>query len=417
MPSSPKLDLRQIRLRDRYLSDYPNTIYGLGEWRRYDNGVWPTIPELLIRREIQESVMTQRKVAVKVDNGLINSLYNLIKAHRFIRDDQFDRDKGLLVFDDCTLDFLTGERRGHLPENYRTVKLPFAYDPDATSDCWLKFLLDVVGEQVAVFLQEFAGYSITGLTKYEIAVWLYGPPGGGKSTFISGLESMLGTQCGVLGLSDIETSNFGLTNLPGKTLVISTEQPAHFIKSAHVVNALISGERVTIDRKFRDPVTFASQCKILWAMNELPRVDDKGAGIFRRVKLVHFPAIEEAKRDPRIKEEIQLSGMAILNWARVGLQRLLERGRFEIPDVVQAATEHYRINNDIPRMFVEERCEADSTERIQAQKLYETYREWCSDTGHKPLASPRFSEEMQRLGFHKVKIGNVYYRGLKLSAS
>ncbi|HTG95767.1 MAG TPA: phage/plasmid primase, P4 family [Pyrinomonadaceae bacterium] len=416
MPSSPKLDLRQIRLRDRYLADYPNTIYGLGEWRRYDNGVWPVVHELLIRREIQESVMGQRQVAIKVDNALINSLYNLIKAHRFISDSQFDRDKGLLIFDDCTLDFLTGERRGHLPENYRTSKLPFAYDPDATSDCWLKFLFEVVGEEVANFLQEFAGYAITGLTKYEIAVWLYGPPGGGKSTFITGLESMLGAQCGVLGLSDIETSNFGLTNLPGKTLVISTEQPAHFIKSAHIVNALISGERVTVDRKFRDPVTFASQCKILWAMNELPRVDDKGAGIFRRVKLVHFPSIDENKRDPRVKEEIQVSGMAILNWARIGLQRLLQRGRFQIPDVVQAATEHYRINNDIPRMFVEERCEADSTGKIQAQTLYEMYREWCSDTGHKPLASPRFSEEMQRLGFHKVKIGNVYYRGLKLRA-
>ena len=414
MPQSPKLDLRQLRLRDRYLSDYPNTIYGLGEWRRYDKGIWPMLHDLAIRKEIQESVSTQRKVVIKVDNSLINSIYNMVKAFTFTRDDQFDRDKNLLVFDDCTLDFLTGERKGHLPENYRTVKLPFVYDADATSDYWQRFLSDVVTEEVALFLQEFAGYAITGLTRYELAVWLYGPPGGGKSTFISGLEAMLGAQCGVLGLSDIETSNFGLTNLPGKTLVISTEQPAHFIKSAHVVNALISGERVTIDRKFRDPVTFASQCKILWAMNELPRVDDKGAGIFRRVKLVHFPSIDPARRDPRVKEEIQQSGMAILNWALIGLRRLLERGRFEIPATVEAATEHYRINNDIPRMFVEERCEVDSAEKIQAQILYENYRQWCADTGHKPLASPRFSEEMQRLGFHKAKLNNVYHRGLKL---
>lgn len=416
MPASPKLDLRHVRLRDRYLSDFPNTIYGLGEWRRYDNGVWLPIHELIIRRELQHSVVTQRKIAVKVDNGLINSLYNMVKAHTFTPDAQFDHDENLLVFDDCTLDFLTGERRGHLPENYRTTKLPFAYDANATSDCWERFLADVVSGEVALFLQEFAGLAITGLTKYEIAVWLYGLPGGGKSTFIAGLESMLGPQCGVLGLSDIETSNFGLTNLPGKTLVISTEQPAHFIKSAHIVNALISGERVNVDRKFRDPIAFTSRCKILWAMNELPRVDDKGAGIFRRVKLVHFPAIDLSKRDPRVKEAIQQSGMAILNWALVGLRRLLERGHFDIPETIEAATEHYRINNDIPSMFVEERCEADSIAKEQAQTLYEAYREWCVDTGHKPLAMPRFSDEMQRLGFTKTKIGNVYYRGLKLRA-
>lgn len=412
MPSTPKLDLRHARLRDRYLSDYPNTIFGLGEWRRYDNGYWPPVHELIIRKEIQHSVTTQRQVAVKVDNGLISSLFAMIKAHKFVPDSEFDRDENLLVFDDCTLDFLTNERRGHLPENYRTSKLPFAYDANVRSIVWEKFLASVSSDEVSAFLQEFSGYSITGLTKHEIAVWLYGPPGGGKSTFIAGLEAMLGSQCGVLGLSDIETSNFGLTNLPGKTLVISTEQPAHFIKSAHIVNAIISGERLNVDRKFRDPVTFASRCKVLWAMNELPRVDDKGAGIFRRVKLVHFPAIAEAARDPQIKEQIQQSGMAIINWSLVGLRRLLERGRFEVPSVVNAATELYRINNDLPRMFVEECCELDSSAKIQAKTLYEFYTEWCKETGHKPLSSSRLSEEMQRLGFHKVKIGNVYYRGL-----
>lgn len=414
MPASPKLDLRHVRLRDRYLADYPNTIFGLGEWRRYDNGYWPPIHELTIKREIQQSVMTQRQVAVKLDNGLVSSLFNLVKSYRFVSDQEFDRDANLLVFDDCTLDFLTNERRGHLPENYRTSKLPFKYDADAQSDTWTKFLATTTNDEVSNFLQEFSGYSITGLTKYEVAVWLYGPPGGGKSTFISGLESMLGTQCGVLGLSDIETSNFGLTNLPGKTLVISTEQPAHFIRSAHVVNALISGERINVDRKFRDPIAFTSRCKILWAMNELPRVDDKGAGIFRRVKLVHFPAIDAAVRDPRVKEEIQQSGMAILNWSLLGLRRLLARGRFEIPSVVESATELYRINNDVPRMFVEECCEVDANEKILARSLYETYSEWCKDTGHKPLALNRFSEEMQRLGFVKVKLNNIYYRGLKL---
>lgn len=399
------------------MSDYPNTIFGLGEWRRYNNGDWPVIHELQVRQEMLHSLTTQRQVAVRVDNSLVNSIYNLTKVFRFVRDDQFDRDENLLVFDDCTLNLVTGERRGHLPENYRTTKLPFKYDPDATSEYWQKFLSTVVSEEVAAFLQEFTGYSITGQTKHETAVWLYGPPGGGKSTFIAGLEAMLGAQCGVLGLSDIETSSFGLTNLPGKTLVISTEQPAHFIKSAHIINALISGERVTVNRKYQHPYTFASRCKILWAMNELPRVDDKGAGIFRRVKLVHFPALDASVRDPRVKEEIQQSGMAILNWALVGLQRLRERGRFDVPSVIEAATEHYKLSNDLTRLFVEEVCAVDPAHKIQGQTLYEAYSEWCKDTGHKALSSTRFSDEMRRLGFDKVKIGNVYYRGLKLATN
>lgn len=414
MASSPKLDLRQIRLRDIYLHNYPNTIYGLGEWRRYDRGVWYALPELLVRQEISRCLADQRQIAIRIDSALVSSVLNLTKAHTFTPDEKFDADENLLIFDDCTLNFATGERRGHLPENYRTTKLPFAYDPDAQSEAWTTFLSTTISPEVSEFLQEFAGYSITTLTRYEVAVWLYGPPGGGKSTFIAGLEAMLGNQCGVLGLSDIETSNFGLTNLPGKTLVISTEQPAHFIKSAHIVNALISGERINVDRKFRDPITFQSHCKVLWAMNELPRVDDRGAGIFRRVKLVHFPAIQESKRDPRIKEQIQQSGMAVLNWSMVGWNRLRQRGYFVIPTVVNAATEYYRLANDIPKMFVEESCEVEPSAKVLAKSLYEAYAEWCKETGHKPLASTRFADEMQRLGFYKVKIGNIYYRGLKL---
>lgn len=410
-----KLDLRQIRLRDRYLSDYPNTIYGLGEWRRYDCGIWIPVPEAFIRQELCKSIVEQKKVFVKVDNGLISSVLNIIKWHTIQRDETFDADEHLLVFEDCTLNIKNGERRGHLPENYRTSKLPFAYDGDAWSQTWHDFLQDTVPE-TRYFLQEFAGYTVTTSTRYEIAAWLYGLPGGGKSTFIAGLEAMLGSQCCVLGLSDIETSNFGLTNLPGKTLAISTEQPSHFIKSAHIVNALISGERINVDRKYRDPIMFQSHCKLLWAMNELPRVDDRGAGIFRRVKLVHMPPIDAAKRDPRVKEDIQRSGMAILNWALEGLKRLQERGRFEIPPSVEAATEHYKLSNDIVKIFLEERCEVDQSHKILAKDLYTAYSEWCKETGHMALSASRLTGEMERHGFTKAKLNNIYYRGLKLVA-
>lgn len=412
MPQSPKLDLRQFRLRDRYLRDYPNTIYALGEWRRYDKGVWIPVHEYAIKRELQECLSTQRQVAIKVDNSLVNSVYALVKTYTHVSSDKFDANEHLIALDDCTLNYVTGERRGHLPENYCTAKLPFIYDPNAWSQVWHDSL-ESLGE-AKFFLQEFAGYAVTTSTRWETAVWLHGPPGGGKSTFIAGLEAMLGPRCGLLGLSDIETSSFGLTNLPGKTLVISTEQPAHFIKSAHIINALISGEGVTINRKYHDPVSLQPHCKILWAMNDLPRVDDRGAGLFRRVKLVHFPAIEEKKRDPRVKEEIKKSGMAILNWALAGLSRLNDRGAFDIPTSIANATEHYKIQNDVSLTFIEECCTRDPQSRIQAKALYEEYFEWCKQTNHHAVSSTRFSTEMDRLGFKKVKVGNVYYLGLKL---
>ena len=74
----------------------------------------------------------------------------------------------------------------------------------------------------ADFLQEFAGYALTTDTRFEIAVWLYGPAGSGKSTVLTGLQTMLGERAGILGLADIERSSFALANLPGKTLYAHT---------------------------------------------------------------------------------------------------------------------------------------------------------------------------------------------------
>ena len=46
-------DLTHAIIRDAYLERFPNTCYGLGDWRRYDAGCWPVLDEQIIPREIQ----------------------------------------------------------------------------------------------------------------------------------------------------------------------------------------------------------------------------------------------------------------------------------------------------------------------------------------------------------------------------
>jgi putative DNA primase/helicase len=109
---------------------------------------------------------------------------------------------------------------------------------------------------------------------HELAVWLFGPPASGKSTFLAGLQAMLGHRAGVLGLAEIERNRFALAGLPGKTLVAASEQPSSYLASTNVLNAIISGEPLQVERKYRDPVTVIPRRKIAWAMNELSRVAD-----------------------------------------------------------------------------------------------------------------------------------------------
>ena len=127
--------------------------------------------------------------------------------------------------------------------------------------------------------------------RFEVAIWLVGKMGGGKSTFIEGIRAVPSDRVTRLGLSDIARSRFALTNLPGKTLATCTEQPSDFIARTDLLNAIISGETITVERKFEYPFDFNPTVKLLWAMNEKPRVANPNNSIFRRVHIIKCPAI------------------------------------------------------------------------------------------------------------------------------
>lgn len=388
-------------------NQFPNTCYGLGEWRRYSAGIWESVPELAVRLEIQRIAIS---AGAKVNNALVTSVLELLRAVCFVRDELFDADPSILTFNDCTLSLSTSQLREHRPADWVTTKLPFNYDASATSTAWEGFLQSTVPEYVD-FLQEFAGYCLTPSTRYELALWLWGPPGGGKSTFIEGLRAMLGHRCCILGLSEVERSAFALSQLPGKTMAISTEQPTHgFVKSPHLLNAIISGEPVIVDRKFRDQITVVPRAKLVWGMNELPRIDSSGVGLFRRVVPIHFPAILPELRDPKVKEAIIEQGMAIANWALTGLARLTQREHFEIPEALALERETYRVQNDTPQLFLDECCERAEGCKVKSSALYNVYAGWAKRNGHGVQSSTALAAELRRIGLadHRYNDGKYW---------
>lgn len=402
-------------LADAWLKTHRhNTAYGLGEWRRYADGVWQSVPEDLIKQEIGDILINAKIYGIRPTKYNTASVMEFARLAVCVRDDLWDAEIDLLPCKNGTLHIPTMTLREHRPEDYITFALPFDYDPAADAPTW-QYALNSTIPEAAPFLQEFAGYALTTETKYEIAMWLYGPSGSGKSTILEGLQTMLGNRATLLGLADIERSRFALGDLKGKTLAIAAEQPAIYMQAAHILNSIISGERITTEQKFRNPITFYPKVKIAWAMNELPRLSESGSGLFRRVKVIKFPPLAEKDRDERIKEDIKDEGSGILNWALEGLRRLRKRSKFDIPECVMLATEDFKKNNDIPAVFVEECCIVGPDFKTQSQLLYDAYCEWCLKTKHQPRSSTSIASEWERLGFEKYKAaGKAFYRNIKL---
>ncbi len=401
-------------LRDRYVAANDGYSYGLGEWRRYQGGIYPAVPELTVKRGICEVIEAAKPEGVKPTNSLLTSVTELTRVKVAVPDEEWDADPDVLVCGNGALRVSSRELEPHQREHYATSAVPYDYDPEAIPVVWNYFLKEAV-PAASAFLQEFAGYALTTEMSYELALWLFGPPGSGKSTFLAGLQAMLGHRAGLLGLAEIERNRFALAGLPGKTLVAASEQPSSYLASTNVLNAIISGEPLQVERKYRDPVTVLPRCKIAWAMNELPRVADANSGLFRRVKVVKFPQIPAGQRDPKVKTAIEGEGAGILNWALEGLERLQRRGGFDVPEGVEEATAQFRENNDVPALFVADRCIKEAEASEQASTLYGEYRDWCEDNGHRPQSSTRVADDWQRLGFERYRTKNgTRYKGVRL---
>jgi putative DNA primase/helicase len=404
MPS-PHLEVRSRFLKKRN----GDTCYGLGEWRRYKDGVWETEPELAIKCEIQ--FLAAAITGLSVTNGLVCSVTELVRQCLQVSDLLFDANPNIIVFKDCVLDLATWTTVPHSSTHYTTSKLPFSYDPSARLPEWDRFLVSL---PYVEFMRRFAGYCLTSETKYELALWLWGPPGGGKSTYIEALCAMLGAKACVLGLSEIERSQFALSQLPGRNLAISTEMPAKIIRAANVINAIISGELIPVERKYINPYTIRPHAKVIWGMNMLPTIGNEGVGIFRRVLPVHFPAILESERDPKLKEAILRSPMAVANWALEGLRDLQQRQSLDVPTELVNARDQYKQHNDFTLCFVNESCERDPNSRVKTTFLHQKYRDWATKNGYRAMSVRNFAHDLDRLGFTNIKPHNIsYYQGLR----
>lgn len=399
-----------LEVRSRFLKKRNGDIcYGLGEWRHYKDGIWESEPELAIKREIQ--FIAANITGLSVTNGLVTSVTELVRQCVQVSDLLFDSNPNIITFKDCVLDLATWSTVPHSREHYTTSKLPFKYDPTARLPEWERFLVSLPHVD---FMQRFAGYCLTSETKYEVALWLWGPPGGGKSTYIEALCAMLGAKACVLGLSEIERSQFALSQLPGRNLAISTEMPARIIRAANVINAIISGELIPVERKYINPYTIRPHAKIIWGMNMLPTIGNEGVGIFRRVLPVHFPSIPESERDPKLKEAIIRSPMAVANWALQGLRELQKLQSLQIPTELINARDQYKEHNDVTLCFVNEHCERDPNSRVKTTFLHQKYRDWATKNGYRAMSVRNFVHDLDRLGFVNVKPHNVsYYQGLR----
>ncbi|HUX91442.1 MAG TPA: phage/plasmid primase, P4 family [Gallionellaceae bacterium] len=294
-----------------------------------------------------------------------------------------------------------GDLVKHTPANKGhgiTYVLECAYDPLADCPIFKNFLAEALPNQsVRDFIQEYAGYTLLGDARHQLAAWLIGNGGTGKGTFVH-IMSALHRQTVALSINSLD--GFKLTGLQSASLVCVDETPSRIDEER--LKTLVSGDAVQIDRKYRDAITIRPTAKWIICGNALPSISDQSDGFWRRWFVFPFN-IKPKVKTPLLAETIiqrELSG--VLNWALLGLQRLLAREAFPaLPEAMrEAAADGKRQSNSVAEWVEDDGILFDDEVKNTRADVYSRYKFWCGESGSKVVGSPKFWERMRQIFSH-----------------
>lgn len=303
--------------------------------------------------------------------------------------------------------------RPRTPDLFTTVRLPYEYDPTATCPKFDQFLGGVQPKsENREILQMLAGLLLTPDMRFNVAFFLYGQGGTGKSVFMDTLQNMLGPEMTCCVPLACFADRFNTTPLTMKKANIVDEAPIipdneHFADIESVFKSVTSGNKIKVERKCHDAEEARATARCVFASNTLPTMTDKTNGVWDRMRIIPFNQVfrNTDKQNPNLTEELKEELPGILNWALRGYVKLCERtASFVIKTFPQceegdSALQKLREDSDHERAFLCETTEASSTPEmyLETHDLYLRYKTWALECGYRPVAECNFVKAVKRV--------------------
>jgi putative DNA primase/helicase len=410
---------------------YPNLRKNeIGLLFNYENGVYKLMEDLSIESLILNGLFDDMLWGFRTRKNVSDKIACLLSIIKLFKNNM---DNGFTVnLKNGILNLATEELNPHTPDIMTLVQFDAEYDPNAECPIWLD-CIDAwtegpEQEEKKILLQQFAGYCLTSSMRMNKALFLIGDGGNGKSTFVDTIAMVLGPAA----TSHIDLEGlyrqYGMKGIIGKRLNIIEEVPGNYYQSDKL-KKLISGEPITIDIKYKDQFTFTPECKFIFAVNQMPRVDDTSTATERRILVVEFLNNFRDNPDTTLRYkggELYKERNGILNWMIKGLKMLTKDGQFIETKEQKRILKEYRGENSSVDAFVTECLDFSPEYKISARVLYDEYKRYCISDGRKFKANMVFTKELIAYGKKNKNIFfcprvtgliGAYFEGIKLSRS
>lgn len=371
-----------------------------------------------------EATIKQDKAFKDTSKALMGEVLYHIQTNTFVKRESFDKDLDIINVKNGLLNVRTGTFSPHTPEYLSLRQLPISYNPKATCPAIMKFLTSTLETEELKIVIRLLGYLLLRSSIYEKAFMLTGDGANGKSTFINLLVRFIGRENTTsISLQALTDNRFAKAELDRRMLNVFADLQAERIEDAGYFKTLVSGDRMTVERKHGQPFTMQNYAKLVFSANQIPETGDKSYAYYRRWVVIPFThTFEGSARDERLLEKLtteqELSGL--LNMALVGLRRLEAEGGFEDTDLDEIRRK-YELGASKIQGFFDACCILDPEAETSAMDLRMALHRYCKEKGTTFIDDRQLGKKLAEIGIDKArprKKGKreYFYKGIGLKS-
>lgn len=171
---------------------------------------------------------------------------------------------------------------------------------------------------------------------------------------------------------------FMLEQLTHVSAIIADENPTKaFTKEVASLKAIITGDGLSIDRKFKEPITMRFKGLMVQCINDLPKFGDKTESLYRRLLFIPFDKCFTGYERKYIKNDY-LNRKEVLEYV---LYKVLNSSFYEFDEPLECSLllEEYKIFSDPIKTFIDEILPKLKWPLVPNEFLYDLYKAWFKE--------------------------------------
>jgi P4 family phage/plasmid primase-like protien len=259
------------------------------------------------------------------------------------------------------------------------------------------------------------GLTLSGVPGYATKrlLMLIGAGNTGKSQYIRLLESLIHPDnAAEVSLHALSNSRFALADAMDKRMIYDADARALKVQDISTIKNITGGDRISYERKCKDPVTTIYKGTVIIAANQLPVFGgDTGDHVYDRFIVVPCNnVVSPDKRDPYIVDKMLEEATAITQLAIAALREQMAIGlnKIKLPACCITAVNEYKETNDPTVTFLLHCTERRAGEpdvgkdKEYGAKVYAAYKDWAQREGHYVVSLSQFKQAAKNVYGNKI---------------